>query len=117
MLRNATWTLSNLCRGKPQPNWQLVAPALSVLAQLIFSNDDEARARAQFSLARNSAQFSARNSAQFSTAPPRARRSPLRPPSPQVLADACWALSYLSDGPNEKIQAGSTRGSARASSS
>ena len=103
MLRNATWTLSNLCRGKPQPNWQLVAPALSVLAQLIFSNDDEVPRNslcAQFS-----AQFSARNSAPFSTAPPRPRRSPLRPPSPQVLADACWALSYLSDGPNEKIQA------------
>lgn len=63
MLRNATWTLSNFCRGKPQPNFQIVKVALPTLAQLIYNPDDD------------------------------------------VLTDACWALSYLSDGPNEKIQA------------
>lgn len=63
MLRNATWTLSNFCRGKPQPDFAMVKPSLATLAQLIFSPDEE------------------------------------------VLTDACWALSYLSDGVNEKIQA------------
>ncbi|TKA81110.1 Importin subunit alpha [Cryomyces minteri] len=64
MLRNATWTLSNFCRGKtPQPDWQTIAPALPVLAKLVYSLDDE------------------------------------------VLIDACWAISYLSDGANDKIQA------------
>ncbi|XP_010458212.1 PREDICTED: importin subunit alpha-4 isoform X2 [Camelina sativa] len=63
MLRNATWTLSNFCRGKPPTPFEQVKPALSVLRQLIYLNDEE------------------------------------------VLTDACWALSYLSDGPNDKIQA------------
>eukprot|EP00246_Nothoceros_aenigmaticus_P011577 TRINITY_DN3207_c0_g1_i1.p1 TRINITY_DN3207_c0_g1~~TRINITY_DN3207_c0_g1_i1.p1 ORF type:complete len:565 (-),score=109.96 TRINITY_DN3207_c0_g1_i1:1144-2643(-) len=63
MLRNATWTLSNFCRGKPQPPFEQSKPALPALEKLIHSNDEE------------------------------------------VLTDACWALSYLSDGTNDKIQA------------
>jgi importin subunit alpha-1 len=63
MMRNATWTLSNFCRGKPQPPFELVRPALPTLARLIYATDEE------------------------------------------VLTDACWALSYLSDGSNDKIQA------------
>ncbi|KAI8818799.1 armadillo-type protein [Fimicolochytrium jonesii] len=42
MLRNATWTLSNLCRGKqPQPDWPTIAPSLVILAKLIHANDEE----------------------------------------------------------------------------
>ncbi|CAH1451850.1 unnamed protein product [Lactuca virosa] len=63
MLRNATWTLSNFCRGKPQPPFEETKPALPALERLVHSNDEE------------------------------------------VLTDACWALSYLSDGTNDKIQA------------
>ena len=42
MIRNATWTLSNLCRGKkPRPDWNLISPALPVLAKLLYALDEE----------------------------------------------------------------------------
>lgn len=62
-IRNVTWTLSNLCRGKPSPEFEVVRPALPLLARLLFSAD------------------------------------------PETVTDACWALSYISDGPDYRIQA------------
>ena len=63
IIRNATWTISNLCRGKPAPDFTYVKLALPLLGRLIFSQDME------------------------------------------TITDACWALSYLSDGPNDRISA------------
>ena len=39
--RNVAWTLSNLCRGKPQPSFELVRPTLPVLSALIYSQDED----------------------------------------------------------------------------
>jgi hypothetical protein len=41
LIRNVTWTLSNLCRGKPAPPKSLVASALPILVELVNSKDDE----------------------------------------------------------------------------
>jgi len=41
MLRNATWTISNLCRGKPPPRWELISGVLAPLVQLSFHSDEE----------------------------------------------------------------------------
>lgn len=64
LVRNTVWAISNCCRNKnPPPNFDMVRPALPVLAQLLHYNDKD------------------------------------------VLGDACWALSYLTDGSNDNIQA------------
>ncbi|ORM40011.1 Importin subunit alpha-1a [Babesia sp. Xinjiang] len=63
VIRNATWTVSNLCRGKPKPVFEDVKLAIPYLAKLLNHTDIE------------------------------------------VLTDACWALSYISDGNEEHIQA------------
>eukprot|EP00743_Colponemidia_sp_Colp-15_P001592 GILK01001738.1.p1 GENE.GILK01001738.1~~GILK01001738.1.p1 ORF type:complete len:553 (-),score=117.16 GILK01001738.1:254-1912(-) len=64
MMRNAIWTLSNLCRGKPQPELSLIKPAVPVIANVVCTQGDN-----------------------------------------EVLTDALWALSYISDGHNDRIEA------------
>jgi hypothetical protein len=61
-VRNASWTLSNLCRGKPAPFFEQVARAIPSLAKVLIENDVE-----------------------------------------DILIDVCWAISYLSDGGEERI--------------
>lgn len=63
LLRNCVWTLSNLCRGKPQPDLRVIQPAFEAISVLLNNCSDQ-----------------------------------------QTIVDACWALSYLSDGNNERIQ-------------
>jgi hypothetical protein len=62
LLSNVVWSLSNLCRGKPQPPLESIQSAIKVLSQLIISKNAVA------------------------------------------MLDACWALSYLSDGDDSRIQ-------------
>lgn len=65
LLRNATWTLSNFCRGKPHADFEILRPCLQLLINLLQVEDEE------------------------------------------ILVDACWAISYISDDPtpqNLRIQ-------------
>ena len=41
LLRNATWTLSNFCRGRPPPEWNYVKEALPILQALLTVEDEE----------------------------------------------------------------------------
>lgn len=41
LLRNATWTMSNLCRGKPQVRLEQIAPVIPIIAQLLNHPDHE----------------------------------------------------------------------------
>lgn len=64
LLRNCTWSLSNFCRGKPQPKIEVIRPAIPALASLLHNSQDA-----------------------------------------DTMVDAAWALSYISDGDNSRIQA------------
>jgi importin subunit alpha-1 len=64
LLGNVTWTLSNLCRGKPQPALAMVQAAIPALCYLVCNSKVD-----------------------------------------DITTDALWALSYISDGDDDRINA------------
>jgi len=66
LLSNVVWSLSNLCRGKPQPDFEVIRHSIPYLATLLENSGSRNK---------------------------------------EVLIDVCWALSYLSDGDEQRIQA------------
>lgn len=51
MVRNGTWTLSNMCRGKnPAPDFATISEAVPVLAQLLHHRDEEVMTDAAWAL-------------------------------------------------------------------
>ncbi len=64
LLGNVTWTISNLCRGKPQPNLAAVYAAIPALNHLVCKSTSD-----------------------------------------DIVTDALWALSYISDGEDARIDA------------
>lgn len=61
-LRNASWTLSNLCRGRPPPDFERIRRAIPALGKTLVENDKN-----------------------------------------EILTDVCWAISYITDGGEDKI--------------
>ena len=91
LLQNASWTLSNLCRGKdPRPPQHLIFPALHMLYLLTHNRNEEILIG-------------------VSPLPPAAAcpsllSACLSSPSSSLRPDACWALSFISEGSNERIK-------------
>jgi importin subunit alpha-6/7 len=40
-MKNASWALSNLCRGRPTPEFSLIKKAIIYLAKILVENDRE----------------------------------------------------------------------------
>ncbi|EPS69743.1 hypothetical protein M569_05021, partial [Genlisea aurea] len=104
MLRNATWALSNLCRGKPQPPFEHVRPALSALRHLIHSSDEEVLTDACWALSYLADCESDRIKAVVDSGVcPRLVELILHP-SPTVLTPALRTVGNIATGNDEQTQ-------------
>ena len=106
MLRNAT-TIPNLCRAsRPRRGTSSLSPSLRSCAS---SSPETTRCAPPPPPAAAAAAAAAARRRRRRRAAVAARRPPAhppadrRPPALQVLTDACWALSYLSEPP-ERVQ-------------
>jgi len=62
MLRNATWALSNFCRGKQLPSMEIIQEILVWLCKLVYRDEDE-----------------------------------------EIMIEALWAFSYLTEGSEDVV--------------
>jgi hypothetical protein len=109
MLRNATWTLSNFCRGKPPPNFALVRARSLPLWLPLCAAPAHLKQCVEARTARGPPLHLTPSRTQPPAARPQTRNALptlarlIHHSDEEVLTDACWALSYLSDGDNDRI--------------
>jgi len=90
-MRNIVWTLSNLCRNKnPPPPFELIRPVLPVFNRLLSYTDQDILGKIFVFYLYHYFIYYIIYSKFYAAV---------------CLADTCWALSYLTDGSNDKIQA------------
>jgi hypothetical protein len=76
LAQNVTWTVSNLCRGKPVPDLDIVKVFIRPLVDILDNANED----------------------------------PTVSENSDIRTDTAWALSYLSDGEADRIQAVVTSG-------
>ncbi|KAK9139154.1 hypothetical protein Scep_008835 [Stephania cephalantha] len=103
MLRIGTWTLSNLCRGKPLVPFEKVKPAISVLKHLIYSNDEEVLTYACRALGHLSYDTKEKIQAVIEAGHPRLLDLLLHP-SRFVLIPVLWTVGNISTGDDLQTQ-------------
>lgn len=116
MLRNCIWSLSNLCRGKPQPHVDLLRPALPVLAQVLASSSDpECLQDTAWALSYISDGDGARIQAVLDAGVASDLVKHLTHPLPNVVTPVVRALGNLVSGDDEHTQGKSTEASSAVS--